>query len=141
MPTKQVELFPNTALSHKVGHAVRVCTKSDQIFKSKQIRKISLLFAFVALFATASFAKTNVFKRNVVSEKSLTTVYQKDGITYEVISIESNSFVVYSCTVTASWKNSDGSTSSITVTNNCGNCTSVQQACDGAYKIASIAIP
>lgn len=43
------------------------------------------------------------------------------------------------CTVSASWTNSDGTKSSVSITVTC-DCTQ-QAACDAAYKIASIAIP
>ncbi|MFT3947480.1 MAG: hypothetical protein QM763_10980 [Agriterribacter sp.] len=105
------------------------------------MKKVSLLLVFVAFFAAAAFANTSVFNKNFTSEKSFVTTYQKGSVTFEVISIENELIKAYTCTVTASWKNSDGTTSSVTITNNCGNCTSQQQACDGAYKVASIIIP
>lgn len=37
-----------------------------------------MLFAFLALFGTASFAKTTVVERAVISENSFRTVYQKN---------------------------------------------------------------
>lgn len=99
------------------------------------------MFAFIAFFATASFANKAVVTTKNASEKALKTIYQIGDVTYKVISIQGDYFVGFSCTVTASWQNSDGSTTSVTITNNCGDCTSRQQACDGAFKVASILIP
>ena len=92
------------------------------------MKKISLLFAFVALFATASFAGTS----NESSFNSkLTNIEEK---------VEP--LKAASCTVTVSWPNGSGGTNTLTVTTSCNSATcTTQQACDAAYAIISIVVP
>lgn len=82
------------------------------------------MFAFVALFATASFAGTN-------EQKSISI--QKATVP------EAELLKKSTCKVTESWTNSDGSTATMTVTITC-ECTT-QQACDKAHAIISIVVP
>jgi hypothetical protein len=79
------------------------------------MKKISLLFTFVALFATASFAKGSIAKSTMAK-----TIKQ-----YVLVSS--------SCTVQVTSGKYDVK---ITVTCDCTG----RQACDAAYKLASIGI-
>jgi len=92
------------------------------------MKKISLFFAFVALFATTSFAGTN----DVKTFKSKKFIKDK----------KVESLVVKSCTVTVSWPNGSGGKNTLTVTTSCNSSTcTTQQACDAAYAIISIVVP
>jgi hypothetical protein len=122
------------------AHAVRVCIKTGKP-KSIQMKKISLLLAFIALFAATSFAKTVIVAGKNESKTQLTTIYQIGSVTYEIVSIQKDDLPGYSCSVTASWSNADGTKSSASVSVDCGNCTSRQAACDAAYRLVSIAVP
>lgn len=92
------------------------------------MKKVSLLFAFIALFATASFAGTN--EEKVINSKSLTTEKKAEPLK------------AASCTVTVSWPNGSGGTNTLTVTTSCNSATcTTQQACDAAYAIISVVVP
>jgi hypothetical protein len=90
------------------------------------MKKISLLFAFLAFFATISFAKSSVKKVHTIMP------------TY--IEVQAVPVRAQSCTVSASWPNGSGGTNNVSITTSCTNCT-VQQACDAAYALLSILIP
>ena len=89
------------------------------------MKKISLLFAFVALFATASFAGTHDVKP--FKEK------------------KTEPLVVRECTVTVSWPNGSGGSNTLTVTTSCNTSTqptcTTQSACNAAYAIISVVVP
>ena len=92
------------------------------------MKKISLLFSFVIVFATASFAGTSTAKD---FNSKLTTNKE------EVVP-----FVVRECTVTVSWPNGNGGTNTITVTSSCNSATcTTQQACNQAYALTSVFVP
>jgi hypothetical protein len=103
------------------------------------MKKISLLFAFVAFFGAASFANTS--ELNTASLKVDNSVILTSNATNSDID---NALEAYfkkrSCTVKATWSNGSGGTVNLTATNTCDNCTQ-QQACDGAYALLSILIP
>lgn len=102
------------------------------------MKKLSLLFAFVALTATATFAATEP-KQDVIKVE-----YQYDqpseAFTNEKKATKAiaDFFVENTCTVSATWT-SGGKKVSATISITC-DCTA-QQACDVAYKLLSIAIP
>lgn len=86
------------------------------------------MFAFVALFATATFAGTNDEK--IINSKSLITEKKAELL------------IAASCTVTVSWANGSGGTNTLTVTTSCSSVTcTTQQACDAAYAIISVVVP
>ncbi len=134
-----------SALSGKKKKGAALCSKSDckrdipirpnQI--KQTMKRITLLLAFIALLATVSQAATT----EINAEKATASIYQKENVTFKVAAVADDILKEYNCTVTTSWTNDDGTTSSVTVTVKCGDCTSQQSACDKAYKIASIVIP
>lgn len=92
------------------------------------MKKISMLFAFFAFFATASFAGTKVEKS--INSKSFMEMKKTEPLKRAT------------CTVTVSWPNSSGGTNTLTVTASCDSPTcTTQQACDAAYALLSIAVP
>lgn len=92
------------------------------------MKKISLLLAFVALYATTSFAGTNDEK--VIKSKSLTTKAEEEPLK------------TATCTVTASWPNGSGGTNTVTITSSCNSATcTTQSACDAAYALVSVFVP
>ena len=98
-----------------------------------------MLFAFVALFVTASFANTSEFKTESVKvEKAV--VVNSNTSTIDIDNALEAYFKPISCTVNVTWSNGNGGTVNLTATNTCDNCTQ-QQACDGAYALLSILIP
>lgn len=94
------------------------------------MKKLSLMFAFTALLATASFAGTNEEKelklKSPIIEKKAGKELLKNA----------------SCTVTASWPNGNGGTNTVTITASCDSpsCTT-QTACNQAYALVSIFVP
>jgi hypothetical protein len=85
------------------------------------MKKIVLLFVFIAFVGATSFAKTSS-ARKVNSNKNIF-------------------FTGFSCTASASWKNAKGQVTSVSITYRCGDCTNQQQSCDAAYAIARALIP
>jgi hypothetical protein len=70
------------------------------------MKRISLLFVFVALFASASFAGTKEVKNLQVPKIETKSIFK----------IENQNFIKYSCTVTTSYTNSAGNTVTLTAT-------------------------
>jgi hypothetical protein len=103
------------------------------------MKRISLLLAFVAFFATACFATSKVENSKLTVNKNV--VYKKGDLSFNVISIETNLLTGTTCTVSASWTNEDGKKSNIQLTVTCESCTTIQQACNQAYALLSIIIP
>jgi hypothetical protein len=92
------------------------------------MKKISLLFAFTALFVSFAFAGTNDEK--VITSKSLAP-------NEEVVP-----FKEAKCTVSVSWPNGTGGTTTLTINSSCDSPTcTTQSACDAAYAIISVIVP
>ncbi len=91
------------------------------------MKKISLLFAFVALFATVSFAGTSDTRE----------IKSKPAIDKTII----EPFVAKVCSITATWTNGEGGQSTVTISVTCSTCTTTQQACNQAYALLSLIIP
>ena len=95
----------------------------------------SLLFGMFLLAGTANaFAGTNA---KAADAKGLGKTETAKTTEFKIAN--KNLVKQTGCTVSASWTNSDGTKSSVSITVTC-DCTQ-QAACDAAYKIASIAIP
>ena len=99
------------------------------------MKKISFLLTFVALFATAGFATPRVEKAKPTTNKTF-TYKTKDGAV-EAISLGEGT----TCTISASWTKPDGTATNIQLTVNCESCTTIQEACDQAYRLISLLIP
>lgn len=102
------------------------------------MKKLSLLFAFVALTATATFAATepkqDVIKVEFQFDQPSETFTKEIKVTKAITDL----IVENTCSVSATWT-SGGKKVSGTISITC-DCTA-QQACDIAYKLLSIAIP
>ncbi|HZH67461.1 MAG TPA: hypothetical protein VEY10_21400 [Flavisolibacter sp.] len=90
------------------------------------MKRIGLLLAFTAFFATASFAGTLEKTFKGLKTVALTQPMQK-------------SLVKATCKVTETWDDGNGNAGTVTVTVTC-TCTA-QQACDKAHAAIAIVVP
>ena len=102
------------------------------------MKKILLLLTCAAFFVSTSFAKIAGIKL-VQNETEISAA--KDAIGTETLKLLPEILKGKSCSVSGSWQNANGSTTTMTITVNCSDCTTTQQACDQAYQILSLAIP
>lgn len=103
------------------------------------MKKLSLLVAVIIIFTTASVAKTSDLKNTLTIEKrgdlkNVTPAVNKINVKHDF----SRNYV---CTVSATWTNARGSTTTMTMKVDCADCTSQAEACDDAYNLVKMFIP
>lgn len=101
------------------------------------MKKISLLLAFIAFFATASFAKA--FSLHTIAAQNDQNFVKAHYVTNGEIKNPDQDLLRKSCTVSVTYTGTGGQVIHLTVTSTC-DC-SQQDACNAAYAVVSVIIP